>query len=154
VKCGVRRHRLWGQVAGVCLQFGSSLPRSPARDWPCRSVCLCLSALISGHRYEVPSQPPPRAVVRIKGVTMHRAFRRMCCTWQTLFVFISSNHSCSGLSWWLSGKESTCQCRLGFHSWVGTIPWRRKRQPTPLFLPGNPMDRGAWWATVCGVVKS
>ena len=28
---------------------------------------------------------------------------------------------------WLSGKESTCQCRrCGFDSWVGKIPWRRK----------------------------
>ena len=28
-----------------------------------------------------------------------------------------------GLPWWLSGKESTCQCRRhGFHSWSGKIP--------------------------------
>ena len=27
-------------------------------------------------------------------------------------------------------------------------------QPTQVFLPGNPMDRGAWWAIVCGVIKS
>ena len=27
------------------------------------------------------------------------------------------------------------------------IPWRRAWQPTPVYL-GNPMDRGAWWATV------
>ena len=24
----------------------------------------------------------------------------------------------------------------GFHPWVGKIPWRRKWQPTPVFLPG------------------
>ena len=40
-----------------------------------------------------------------------------------------------------SGKESICQCkrhkRLGFNSWVGKIPWRRKWQPTPVFLPGE-----------------
>ena len=28
------------------------------------------------------------------------------------------------------------------------IPWRRKWQPTPVFLPGKSMDRGAWQATV------
>ena len=28
-------------------------------------------------------------------------------------------------------------------TWVGKIPWRRNWQPTPVFLPGNPMDRGA-----------
>ena len=40
---------------------------------------------------------------------------------------------------WLSGKESTCQCRRrrrhGFSPWVGKIPWSRKWQPTPVFLP-------------------
>ena len=42
------------------------------------------------------------------------------------------------LPWWLSGKESTCQCRRhGFHPWVGKIPQRRKWQPTPVFLPGT-----------------
>ena len=38
----------------------------------------------------------------------------------------------------LSGRESTCQCRRhGFDPWVGKIPWRRKWQPTPVFLPGE-----------------
>ena len=57
-----------------------------------------------------------------------------------------------------SGKESTCQCRrhkrCGFNPWVRKIPWRRKWQPTPVFLLENPMDRGAWRATVCGVTES
>ena len=26
---------------------------------------------------------------------------------------------------------------FGFDSWVGTIPWRRKWQPAPVFLPGK-----------------
>ena len=30
------------------------------------------------------------------------------------------------------------------------IPWRRKWQPTPVFLPGNAMDREAWWTVVHG----
>ena len=43
-----------------------------------------------------------------------------------------------GLSWQLSGKEPNCQCRTrGFDPWVGKIPWRRERQPTPVFLPGK-----------------
>ena len=37
---------------------------------------------------------------------------------------------------WLSGKESACQCRRhGLDPWVGKIPWRRKWQPTLVFLP-------------------
>ena len=43
-----------------------------------------------------------------------------------------------GLLRWLSGKESACHGRrLGFDLWVGKIPWRRKRQPTPVFLSGK-----------------
>ena len=40
-----------------------------------------------------------------------------------------------------SDKEHACQCRshnrLGFDPWVGKIPWSRKWQPTPIFLPGR-----------------
>ena len=54
------------------------------------------------------------------------------------------------------GKEAACQCRyirdsgsirglgrhkrhgrLRFDPWVGKIPWSRKWQPTPVFLPGE-----------------
>ena len=38
-----------------------------------------------------------------------------------------------------SGKEPTSQCRRckrpEFNPWVRKIPWRRKWQPTPVFLP-------------------
>ena len=37
------------------------------------------------------------------------------------------------LTKWLSGKESTCQCRRwGFSIWVGKISWRKKWLPTPV----------------------
>ena len=70
-------------------------------------------------------------------------------------VFVFENvYTCSRLPWWLSGKESTCQCRRhGFHPCIRKIPWRRKWQPTPVFLPGESHGRGAWWATVHGVKK-
>ena len=36
------------------------------------------------------------------------------------------------------GSESTCQCRrLELDPWVRKITWRRKWQPTPVFLPGE-----------------
>ena len=44
--------------------------------------------------------------------------------------------------------------RSEFDPWLGKIPWRREWQPTPVFLWENPMDRGAWWATVQGVTES
>ena len=34
-------------------------------------------------------------------------------------------------------KESTCMQETWVHPWVGKIPWRRARQPTPVFLSGK-----------------
>ena len=37
-----------------------------------------------------------------------------------------------------SGKEFACQCRrCGFDPWVRKIPWRKKQQSSPVFLPGE-----------------
>ena len=45
------------------------------------------------------------------------------------------------LPWWLSGREFTCQCRRcrrhGFDPCFESIPWRKKWQPNPVFLPGK-----------------
>ena len=41
----------------------------------------------------------------------------------------------------LSSKESACQCRrCGFNPWIMKIPWRRKWQPTPIFL----LEKSHW----------
>ena len=69
-----------------------------------------------------------------------------------------------------SGNESACQCkgpkRLGLDPWIRKISWSRKQQPTPQSWTRlkrlsssssryscleNPVERGAWWATVHGV---
>ena len=51
--------------------------------------------------------------------------------------FLSTKHIL-GLPWWLSAKESACQCkRHGFDPWIKKIPWRIKWQPTLVFLPGK-----------------
>ena len=58
------------------------------------------------------------------------------------------------------GKETTygLECRrhrrCRFDPWVGKIPRGGKWQPTPVFLPGEAMDREAWQAAVHGVAKS
>ena len=47
----------------------------------------------------------------------------------------------TGLPRWSNGKESICTCRrhrrCGFDPWVEKIPWNRKWQPIPVFLPGR-----------------
>ena len=69
---------------------------------------------------------------------------QVLCYLQWLMVmFIFSNiNGTLHLEWGFSGcsavKESTCQFRRhGFDSCAGKIPWRRKWQPTPVFLPGK-----------------
>ena len=56
-------------------------------------------------------------------------------TWEppkNIYIYIC------GLPWWISHEKSACQCwRHGFDPWVKKIPWRRNRQPTPIFLPGK-----------------
>ena len=65
----------------------------------------------------------PGMLSEVPGTLIPAKFTHSSCSWK-------------GLPMWLSGKESTCQCRThGFDSWVGKIPWRREWQPTPIFLP-------------------
>ena len=51
-----------------------------------------------------------------------------------------------GLPWWLRWSRIPLQCRGNpsdrpeVDPWVGKIPWRRERLPTPVFWPGDSMD--------------
>ena len=60
----------------------------------------------------------------------------------------------AGLSRWLSGKGPTCQAGE-----AGLIPGSERYagggngNPLQYSCLGNPMDRGAWWATVWGITK-
>ena len=52
-------------------------------------------------------------------------------------------HIMLGPARWHSGKGCACQCRrLEFHPWNGKIPWRRKRQPALVPLPGKSHEQG------------
>ena len=116
-------------------------------------------------------------VLRLYILTPRRAstlswrFLSICCLFTFPYQFIKSHiFSISWgqfpsvwflFSWWIHWafqvvqcRESTCQCRRlkrrRFDPWVGKIPWRREWLPTPVFLPGKFMNRGAWQGTVCG----
>ena len=48
----------------------------------------------------------------------------------------------TGIYWWASLvvqrlKNLHAVQEAGFNPWVGKTPWRRKRPPTPVFLPGD-----------------
>jgi len=42
--------------------------------------------------------------------------------------------------WWLSGKESPAMQETQVDPWVRRIPWRRKWQHIPVFLPEEFLD--------------
>ena len=52
---------------------------------------------------------------------------------------------------WLRGKESACQCRRCRRCWFDPLG---NDNPFQYSCLGNPMDSGAWWATVHGVSKN
>ena len=54
-----------------------------------------------------------------------------------------------------AGKESAYSAGdLGLIPGLGRFPGKGNGYPLPYSCLGNPMDRGAWWATVSGVTKS
>ena len=71
----------------------------------------------------------------------------------------------STLAWkipWMEepgGLQSMGSLRVG-HDWATSLSlftfmhWRRKWQPTPVFLPGESRGRRAWWADIYGVTQS
>ena len=67
-----------------------------------------------------------------------------------------------GKSNWMEepgGLQSMGSLQVG-HNWATSLSlftfkhWRRKWQPTPVFLPGEPQGQGAWWAAVYGVAQN
>ena len=81
--------------------------------------------------------PPPRMTVGLRSMILFH-----CGLWEIHSTW--NRHEDIALSSWiiykypLSGSDGrVClQCqRPGFDPWVRKIPWRRKWQPTPAFLP-------------------
>ena len=62
------------------------------------------------------------------------------------------------LPWWPRGKESACSAGgardMSLISRSGRSPGGGHGNPLQYSCLQNPMDRGAWWATVHGVAKS
>ena len=60
-----------------------------------------------------------------------------------------------GLPWWLRGKESACNAgKLRSIPGLGKSSGEGKGYPLQYSCLENPMDRGAWRATIHGVAKS
>ena len=71
-----------------------------------------------------------------------------------LSIYLSIIYLPPSLPRLLNGKRPACLCRrCGFDPWIGKTFQRRKCNPLRYSCLGNPMDRGAWWATVHEVKK-
>ena len=107
-----------------CVAISFSRGSAQPRDWTCISYIF---------RWVLYHWATREARISDLQVMLH--------SWQSkcpvpLAVAEADLRSC--FPWWLSGKEPTGQCRRhGFHPWVGQMPWRNKRQPTLVFLPGE-----------------
>ena len=84
----------------------------------------------------------------------------MCLHAQFIYIYIYMyvNVYILGFPGGASGKEPACQrrrCkRFGFDPWVGKMPGGWHGNPLQYSCLENPMDKGAWQATVCWVSKS
>ena len=59
-----------------------------------------------------------------------------------------------GLAWWLRGKESARSAEdPGSIPGLGRSPGEGNGNPLQYSCLGNPMDRGAWWATIHWVAE-
>ena len=55
-----------------------------------------------------------------------------------VFIRLLVLSNCRLPRWRSTWEESACQCRRHrFNPWIRRIPWRRKWQPPPVFLPGK-----------------
>ena len=65
----------------------------------------------------------------------------LLCHCATALLLVETDPQFLGCPSGVSGKESACQCRglrrCGFNPWLRKIPWSRKWQPAPVFLPGK-----------------
>ena len=162
-------------MAETCAVFTHQLPSATAVGYSTGSQFFCASGRPSGSKGGLDPETPSKetqvsAVGRkaavqssgkdkgtwagcgqhlLKGTALHS---------HSLFLVLSLIYGASIECRGFPGGSDSKQClqckRPGFDPWIGKIPWRRAWQPTSVFLLENPMDRGVWRATVCGVAKS
>ena len=150
-------------VRSACLWRPHSAASFSSGTWsaPLWALCLLVPAVLSSAvlRLLTHAQPPPfplnqRKLVHLWSPTVGPLWGKAAVSLPLLYhpviIVLFVHHPVlfaqtiiapllsAQLPWWLSSKESTCQCRRhGFNSWARKIPWRKKWQPTPVFLPGK-----------------
>ena len=74
----------------------------------------------------------------------------MLLQWLYFILFLQLSNIPLWASLWLSGKEPLCQCRrCRFDPWVRKIPWKRRWQLTPVFLPEKSRGQKSLESLLC-----
>ena len=144
-------HALWPFHLGSDASSGSVLWGSQGL----RSISL---GMPWGH--SEPLRPAPRWCPAAETTTFLNSWMRKKtkpqCGKERSVLNLRNDHS--GLPWWLNGKESTCKAGTaedaGSIPGLGRSPGGEHGNPLQYSCLENPMDRGAWRATVHGVAKS
>ena len=114
-------------------------------------LCDHHHCLITEHFYHLQKKPMPISSHSTLPLSQSQASSDLLSISIDLLIYNITYE----LSQWLSGKESACQCqRCKFRPWIRKIPWRRKWQPTAVFLPGRSHgERNLMGYTVHGDAK-
>ena len=142
---------IWRSFSSVWEE--GSLHRSSPKPMKFLSIISCTISPIwtlPSPPYRLPSQPS-HYEYPFRGMALFLSWHHFPSP-DTAFTYVAFQN-CSwgwirlrvayivGLPRWCSAKEFVCQCRRckrwGFNPWVGKIPWSRKWQPNPVFLPGK-----------------
>ena len=133
-------HLFWSFWApcGGRIAFGlpDSSPARKEREWVANTELLFVTPI------QVPGFDDPSSHILEKAMAPHLSILAWKIPWTEE-----------------PGKpQSMRSLRVG-HGWATSLSlftfmhWRKKWQPTPVFLPGESQGRRAWWAAVYGVTQ-
>ena len=106
-------------------------------------IYCCLNILI--HLINFVQKSKPSCELEKRG--FFAQFRACTKIW---FFYETTSKNIRGLPWWLSGKESACQCRRhGFNPWLGKIPHAREE-----LSPSATTTEPASWSPCAATVKA
>ena len=123
----------------------------PELTWSSLPVCAAGAPKTQSQRTRHLHPSPVHALIQQLAGIFHFLLPYSCFIYQTSFLLLLSLiellSGVTGLPRWLRSKKSTWKCRRRrFNPWVRKIPWRRKWQPTPVFLP----RRSHWQRSLAG----
>ena len=114
---------------------------SPPRDQTCVS---CIDRWILYHW-----------ATREARMTLSSTYFYICPPCPSMSIHVHLSSMSSKFPVWLRWLRVCLQCgSLRFNPWIGNFPREGSGTLLQYSCLENPMNRGAWWATVCGVTKS